>query len=69
MIENVKKERCKWTKQKILDNTNLTDKDAEEIASKIFLATLQECSKPIKKAELEGLYKQKILDWCAKQKQ
>lgn len=68
MIEDFKKRKYEWAKQKILATTNVTVKEAEKVADQTLLATIPECSKPLKQVELEGLYEQKIEIWCENNK-
>jgi len=69
MIEDVQKRMYEWANQKILTTTNVTAKEVEEITQQFWLTTIPECSKPLKQVELEGLFQQKVKDWCAKHKQ
>ena len=69
MIEDVQKRMYEWANQKILTTTNVTAKEVEEITQQFWLVTISECSKPLKQVELEGLFQQKVKDWCAKHKQ
>ena len=58
-----------WAKKKILTITNVSETEMKDIRRQIWLDALRACSKPLNSVELEGSFKQKILDWCAKQKQ